>query len=94
MSIEEQGDQAFLAALVVHNPTLSPKLILQMFGLKKALEVMSLRELNVMIGSKNKRSWYRILAEVKKLNLPVQSGPLEILRNYIEQFKPTTLTSL
>ncbi len=51
-----KDDKTLLAALIFNNPTMSPKQIMQMFGLKKALEIVNVRELRVMFAKCNQRS--------------------------------------
>lgn len=70
MNFKPKNDEALLAALRFHNPDLNHKQILQMFGLKKALEIYTLRELRTLFDNDNSRSWYRLIADAKKIKLP------------------------
>lgn len=49
--------KALLADLIFSNPNLGPKQILQLYGLKQALDLVSPRELRIMFARYNKRSW-------------------------------------
>jgi hypothetical protein len=86
-----KSDEALLAALCINNPELGCKQILQMLGLKKALELNTPRELRVLFARFNKRSWYRLMADAKKVKLPIIGSPFEIVREQITKFKPCKL---
>lgn len=58
------------------------------FGLKKALEIYTIRELRAMFGGANRRSWYRLMVDAKNVKLPHTQGPLAPIRSSIVQFKP------
>jgi len=60
-------DKALLAALLVYNPTMTHKQILQVYGLKKALEVVNIRELRSMFGRLAQRSLFRLMADAQKV---------------------------
>lgn len=94
LDFKAKNDQALLAALCINNPQLNPKQILQMFGLKKSLELYTIRELRTMFCKCNSRSWYRLMADAKKLNLPATESPLSTLRESIMKFKPTKLSNI
>jgi len=85
------SDKALLATLIINNSDLSSAKILQLFGLKKALEVLNMRELRSMFAKKNQRSFSRIMADLKKVNLPNIKRPLGSIRRHIEIFKPVNL---
>ncbi len=82
------NDKALLASLVLNNPELKPKQILQMFGLKKTLETVTVRELRVIFAKYNKRSWYRLMADVNKVKLPITQTFFGIVRKHLNKFKP------
>lgn len=73
--------------LRVNNPELGPKQILQMFGLKKALECMTPRELRVLFARYHPRSWFRLMADAKKVKLPMASSHFDVVREQIINFK-------
>jgi len=81
------SNKALLAALVFNNPELKPKQILQMFGLKKILETVTMRELRVIFARHNKRSWYRLVADANKVKLPIAQLPFGIIRKHLNKFK-------
>ncbi len=81
------NDTALLAGLVMNNPDLGPKQILQMFGLKKALDILSPRELRAMFARYNPRSWYRLMADAQKVKLPAAPSPLLVIREQLEKFE-------
>ncbi len=87
------SDQALLAALVINNSKLNPKAVLQMFGLKKALETVTARELRIIFAKHHSRSWNRLIADVQKLKLPIAQRSLTVLRDLIKT-KPLRLPIL
>lgn len=89
-----KSDEALLANLRVYNPKFTHKQILQAFGLKKALEIHTMRELRAMFGNSSSRSWYRLMVDAKNVKLPAIQSPLGIIREGIVQFKPTKLTPI
>ncbi len=85
------NSKALLADLVIHNPKLGPLRTLQLFGLKQALDSGNLRELRTMFGSYSTRSWYRLMSETKKIQLPRTTSPFEIFHHQIETYSPLRL---
>jgi hypothetical protein len=77
------SSKALLADLIMNNPDMSPKQIMQLFGLKQALADVTLRELRVMFAKHNPRSWYRLIAEAQKVQLPHTPSPLRNLREQL-----------
>ena len=82
------NDKALLATLVLNNPELKTKQILQMFGLKKILETVTVRELRVIFAKHNKRTWYRLMADANKVKLPVIQSCFGVIRKHLNKFKP------
>jgi len=80
--------KALLAVLIFNNPDLGAKQILQLYGLKRVLDVMSLRELRLMFASYSVRSWYRLMADINKIKLPMARQPFETIKRHILKFKP------
>ena len=81
-----------LAHLRVYNPEFTHKQVLQAFGLKKALEIYTIRELRAMFGNSSSRSWYRLMVDARSVKLPQTHSPLSVIRDGIAQFKPTKLS--
>lgn len=77
------NDKALLSTLVINNPELSARQLLTLFGLKKVLEGMTVRELQIMLAKQNQRSFARLMNEVKRVNVPKGSNVFEVLRNKI-----------
>ena len=88
LDYKARNDKALLAALVCNNPTLTPKQLLMLFGLRKAFETMDARELRVMFAKCNQRSWYRLIADANKARLPNTDTPFGVIRKHIDEFKP------
>lgn len=81
------NSKALLADLIMNNPEMSPKQIMQLYGLKQALDLVPLRELRVMFAKHNSRSWHRLTAEAQKVQLPHMPSPLRNLREQLEKCK-------
>lgn len=63
-------DKALLTALILNNPKLSTKKVIQIYGLSKALEIMNTRELKTIFST---RSWQRIITETQVEILEIES---------------------
>lgn len=87
------NSNTLLADLVINNPNLGVRKTFQLFGLKQALDSTNPRELRNMFGKYNKRSWYRIIAEAKSVNLPTTRSPLGIIRKNLNRFEPLKLVA-
>ena len=85
------NDKALLADLILNNPELTPAKILQLFGLKQALNIMSPRALRMLFAKYNQRTWYRLMSDAKKVKLPSVHRTLEVLREHLIDFKPLLL---
>ena len=83
--------EAMLSDLIVRNPNLGIKKALQLIGLKQILDSVPFRALRTMFNSYSKRSWYRLVSDAKKVNLPSVMSPFKIIRDHINQFKPVKL---
>ena len=91
LDYKAKSDEALLAALCINNPELGPKQILQMLGLKKALEFVTPRGLRVLFARYHKRSWYRLMADAKKVKFPIPNSPFAVVREQLIKFKPCKL---
>ena len=67
---------------------MTPKQILQIFGLKKATETINPGELRNMFAHYSKHSWYSLMADVRKVTLPKGEEPLENIREHLLKLKP------
>lgn len=90
----KSDNETLLADLVFYNPDLSSTKILQLFGLKQALNVMSPRELRMLFAKYNQKAWYRLMSDANKVKLPTGQRPLEIIRKELKQFKSLKLNSI
>ncbi len=91
LDFKASGGKDLLSALIINNPDVSINRILQVYGFSKALETVNARELRVMLAKKNQRSWYRLLADAREVNLPGCHSPFGVIRTSIEKFKPFKL---
>ena len=88
LDYKAKSDKQLLVDLVFNNPHLAPKQILQLFGLKQAMNIMSLRELRLLLTQQNKRSWYVLMNMANKVKLPIGHDTFGEIRNALEFFKP------
>lgn len=88
MDFKTMDDKALLTALILNNPELNAKRILQAYGLLKALTLFDSRELRGMLIKFNKKAWHQIMAEAKRIRFPKNTlNPLPFLRSYIAKGK-------
>lgn len=83
--------KALLADLIISNPKLGTKRIIQLFGLKSVLDAITPRELRAMFGKYSDRSWYRLFSEAKSVKVPVTSSPFNVIRRSLTIFEPLKL---
>ena len=81
------SDKALLVDLIFNNPDMSPKQIMQLYGLKQALNIMNPRELRTIFTRSNTRGWHRLIAETQKAKLPHAPSPLRGLREQLVKFE-------
>ena len=89
LDFKARDSKALFAVLIVNNPDMSPKRIMQLFGLKKALEIATIRELKGMLPKSKHRSWQRLITEAANVKLPHASSPFMKIRKEIIKWKPT-----
>jgi len=82
------NDKALLAELIFANPTLGPKKILQMYGLKRAIDAIPIGEMRAMFSKYSARSWYRLIADANSIQLPKVDRPLAVVRSSLTKLKP------
>lgn len=81
-------DKDFLVHLVTNNLALGAAKSLQIFGLKKALETITLRELRTIFYKISNQSRYRMTNVTNNLSLQAFPSPLISIREVINDFKP------
>lgn len=81
------NDKSLLAEILFNHPGEGAPKIFRLFGLKKALESITARELRKMFSRYDDRNWYRLMAEVKKIKLPKIESPLAAIRKHLRKFK-------
>ncbi len=79
--------KALLVDLVFSNPMLGPKQILQIYGLKLALDTMDPRELRLLFAKYSARSWYRLMADANTVALPHMRYPFAPIREQLSKFR-------
>lgn len=83
LDFKATNDKALLFDLILNNPELAPKRIMQIFGLSKALEIVNIRELKGMLAKHNQRGWHRLMAGINEIKLSYPYTPFKILRSQI-----------
>jgi len=91
LNYRADNDNALLADLILNNPELGSKRIMQMYGLSKALETMNIRELKGMLAKRNQRDWYRLMGDAKEIKLSGAHSPFGVIREHLMKFKPLKL---
>lgn len=97
LDFKTNNAKSLLVTLIFNNPTISPRRILQLYGMKLALDHISIRELRTMFGACNKRSWYRLIADMKDVTItqhPAPPNSFKFIRDCLEAFKATGKTML
>jgi len=97
LDFKASNAKSLLVGLIFNNQTLSPRRILQLYDMKLALEHMSIRELRTMFEACNKRSWYRLIADMKDVTItqhPTPPNPFKVIHDCLKAFKATTRTML
>lgn len=87
LDFKANNAKALLVELIFGNPDASPRRIMQLYGMKLALEHMSVRELRTMLGPHNKRSWYRLAADMQEVQLKQAPKPFAVIRDCLMKFK-------
>jgi hypothetical protein len=87
LDYKTHNDKALLTDLIFNNPEFGPKQVMQLFGMKKALEIMNLREMQAMFPKNSARSWQRLIREINAVSLRAVS-PFGEIRKQINIFKP------
>jgi hypothetical protein len=91
LDYKAENPKSLLAGLIISNPNLGLKRIIQVYGLKQILDAISPRELRPMFGRYSNRSWYRLIADTKNINLPPTIDPLEVIREHLVTYQPMKL---
>lgn len=91
LDYKKTNANSLLADLIINNPDIGVKRIIQLFGLKKVFDDFTPRELRTMFGKYSDRSWYRLFAEAKKIKLPKTKSPFEDIRKNLTSFEPLKL---
>jgi hypothetical protein len=87
LDYKAKNDKALLVDLIMNNSNAGPKPIIQFFGLRKALELVSSRELSTMFSDRYKRSWQRFMKDIEKVQLPYKENGFAALREQLNIYK-------
>ncbi len=91
LDYKADNDTAFLMSLIHNNPQLSPQRIMQLYGIKQALKLVTLRELRTLFAKYNTGSWYRLMSQIADVNIPTTENPFAHIREQLTEFKPLKL---
>ena len=86
------NDKALLSTLVLYNPHLRAKQILQFFGFKKILEAMTLDELRNILKQYDKSNWNKLIKELESIIVPSPGQPFEIIKKQLLHYKALRLS--
>jgi len=90
LNYNSANPKALLSDLIINNPKLRPQKILELYGLRQALENYSERELRGVFNPKSYRIWYRIMQNSRKIKVPDQQSPLNIIKESLTKFVPVS----
>ena len=84
-------DKSLITQIILHNPDLSTNKIIQLFGLKRLHETMSIQELQQMFTKHNKRSLQRLLVDARRLAVPTKEDSLDVIHKQVTKGKTVRL---
>jgi len=90
LNYNSANPKALLSDLIINNPKLRPQKILELYGLRQALENYTERELRGVFNPKSYRIWYRIMQDSRKIKVPDQQSPLSIIKESLIEFVPVS----
>lgn len=88
LNYDSSNPKALLVDLIINNPRLRPQKKLELYGLRQALENYTERELKGVFNPKSYRIWYRIMLDSRKIKVPDQQSPLQIIKDNLKAFVP------
>lgn len=91
LDYQPKNPEAMLSDLVINNPGLAPRKILQLLGLKVTIDQVGMRATRIILGKASQRTWYSLVSESKKIKLPVKRNAFRLLREQLEEFRPLKL---
>ena len=84
----------FLTDLKIANPNIKLRKLLQMFGLKTAIEEMGIREFREITKLFGNNTWYRIKKDYSLLKFPSnKSSKIEFIKEALLDFQPLKLSN-
>jgi hypothetical protein len=87
LDYKPKNDKTLLIDLVMNNPTLKPKQLFQLYGFKQALNYMNMREIRMLLGKHNPRTWSQLIKDAGAIELPNTNSPLKAIREQLITFK-------
>lgn len=92
LDFKPKNNKDLVAQIMIHNPELKPRKILQLIGIKNVMDSMGMREMRSVFGNRlGQSTWYNLVKETKDISLPTQRSPFTQLRIHLEQFEPLKL---
>lgn len=88
---KKSSGKKFLTEMQLANPDIGMAQLLKICGLKSLSDEIGMRELRVMLSKLSDRSWYRLVADMRKVTYPNRVDPLLELRQRIERDDPVHL---
>jgi hypothetical protein len=90
-NFKAKSDKELLSILIINNPELNPKSIIQAFGFRKALAFVNIREIRNLFGNSDTKNLNRFLKKMEKINTGNSTNSFNDLRAYLEKFKPVRI---
>ena len=78
-------DKSLLSQLIVQNPHLSTTKVIQLFGLERLLETMTMQELQQMFAHHHLRSLQRLLADARALVVPARIDTFDVIKKQVQK---------
>lgn len=88
---QNDNPKELLTDLIVNNPKIGLKKVLQMVGLKVIVDKIGIREFREITKRYNQNNWYRLYKEIKSLTFPNMTDPFKPIREAITDFAPLKL---
>ena len=84
-------DKNLLSQLIIHNPHLSTTKVIQLFGFKRLLEIMTMQELQQMFAHHHQRSLQRLLNDARTLVVPGRIDTFDVIKKQVQKNKALKL---
>ena len=84
-------EREYLADIVANNPKIKPTKVLQLLGMKVAVDRYDMRELRQIFSKCTDRTWYRLVNDAKSIDLPIQTNDIDKINEQLDSYIPLRL---